>query len=473
MKVVLVNPPTDHAIKTELPWYIARAAGTLPPLGLMYLASYLRRHNDGCEVMVLDSVAERHKEADVLRALSAFGPDVVGITAHSHNLVDVIRLTAGIKKINPGIHVTLGGPHVTVFPRASAALEGVDTAVIGEGEVVFSNLVACLSGGGAPETVGGMFLKQGGTILYTGPAAAPQDLDALPFPERRGMNLSRYRYAVNAAGGLMTTMVSSRGCEGRCIFCSTPRSAFRRRSAANIADEMEACAKMGIREIHFVDDTFNAEPGHVLLLCDEIRRRALSVRWGIRARADDLTRELLGRLKESGCHRVAIGAETSSDEGLKVLGKGTTLAQVKDAFGGARQAGLTTVAYFMLGCPHEKTRADVERTIDFALELDPDYALFNLLTPYPGTPLYESGVKTGVIAKNAWASFAREPRKDFRIPYWEEGLKREELEELLSQAYRRFYLRPRFIFGALKKTRWPGALVQKAGVGLHILKGAH
>jgi len=473
MKVVLVNPPTDNAIQTELPWYIARGAGVFPPLGLMYLASYLRRRLNGCEVMILDSIAEGQKAAGILRRLAAFGPDVVGITAHTHNLVDVVALAQGVKKINPGIHVTLGGPHPTVFPQASVALEGVDTAVIGEGEVVFADLVACLAQGGDPKTVAGMFLKQGATISYTGPAAAPQDLDALPFPERHGLNLSRYRYAVNAAPGLMTTMVATRGCEGRCIFCSTPRARFRKRSPANIADEMEACARMGIREVHFVDDTFNAEPEHAIAVCDEIRRRGLPVRWGIRARADKLPRELLDRLKESGCHRVAIGAETASDEGLRMLGKGTTLGQVKAAFSGAREAGLTTVAYFMLGCPHEKTKADVEQTIDFAVALDPDYAMFNILTPYPGTPLYEDGVKAGVVAPNAWESFAREPRKDFRIPYREEWLKREELERLLSRAYRRFYLRPRFVFKALKRTRRPGVLVRKAVVAARILKGAH
>ncbi len=473
MKVALVNPPTDDAIQTELPWYIARGAGVFPPLGLMYLASYLRRRHSGCEVVILDSVAEGRKTAQILHALAAFGPDLVGITAHTHNLVDVIALVRGIKKINPGIHVTLGGPHPTIFPQISVALEGVDTVVIGEGEAIFADLVACLARGGDPKTVGGMFFKQGATVTYTGPAAAPQDLDALPFPERRGLKLSRYRYAVNAAGGPMTTMVSSRGCEGRCIFCSTPRAAFRKRSPANIADEMEACVKSGIREIHFVDDTFNTDPGHAIAVCDEIRRRALPVRWGIRARADKLTKKLLGRLKESGCHRVNIGAETASDEGLKMLCKGTTLGQVKDAFSWARDAGLTTVAYFMLGCPHEKTRGHVEKTIDFAIALDPDYAMFNILTPYPGTPLYENGVKAGVVAKNTWESFARDPRKDFRIPYWEEWLKREELEGLLSRAYRRFYLRPRFIFRTLKKTRRPGAFVKRAGVGMHILKGAH
>jgi radical SAM superfamily enzyme YgiQ (UPF0313 family) len=472
MKVVLVNPPAKDSIDTELPGFIASAAGVFPPLGLMYLASYLKRHNRGCDVAILDSAAEGKDVAASLAALSGLSPDVVGITAHTQNLLDVISLVRGIKKIDGRIHVTLGGPHATLFPAASIRIEGVDTVVAGEGEAVFSALVDRLSRGGDLKEAPGVVFKEDGVSRAAGPAASLDGLDSYPFPERRGMDLRPYCYALGSDSGLMTTMISGRGCSGSCVFCSTPRTPHRRRSPGNIADEMEECARMGIREVHFVDDTFNDDAGHAAAVCDEVKRRRLPVTWGIRARADKLSEALLCRLKESGCARVNIGAETSSDHGLSLLGKGITVVQVRDAFSKARKAGLTTAAYFMLGCPHEKTAKDVDKTIDFAVELDPDFAMFNLLTPYPGTALYKDGIQRGIIAKDCWEAFAEHPRKDFRIPCWEEWLSRDELEGLLMKAYRRFYLRPGFVLKTLGNTSGLGSFIQKAKVGIGILKGA-
>lgn len=240
------------------------------------------------------------------------------------------------------------------------------------------------------------------------------------------------------------------------------------RSPENVVNEMEECMRFGIEEIHFVDDTFNVHIDRVIKICDEIKRRRLSVKWSFRGRIDAITEPLLIIAKGAGCYRIHLGVETSTDEGLTVLRKNITVSQIRQAFRWTRLIGINTVAYFMIGCPHERSRRDVIRTIDFAKELNPDFALFNILMPYPATELYEEGLRRGIIKKDFWRDFVLNPRRDFEIQFWQEWLSKEELSYLLGLAYRKFYLRPKFIFRNLNALQNPRLLVKRLKTGLDI-----
>ena len=465
MKILLINPPVEEMIKTELPEFIRSEVGIAPPLGLMYLAAYLKLHKPQCDVRILDAIAAGMSTPDLIRYADRFSPDVAGITTHTHNLCDTIALVRGIKLVNPDIHVTLGGAHVNVFPRESVKIPGVDSVVIGEGETTFFELVDCLCRKGDLNKVRGILFKDGAVIRQTPAPDARSDLDAYPYPQRDGLYSKRYRYALTLQKGRTTTMISSRGCPYVCSFCGTSGGNYRFRSAQNIVDEMEHCLKRGIREVNFVDDTFGFDQDHAYSVCAEIDRRGLKIKWGIRARIDRLNEKLLHALKVSGCGRINFGVETSSDEGLAVLKKGITISQIRNVFRWAKDAGIMRVAYFMIGCPHEKTKADARRTIDFALELDPEYAMFNILALYPGTELYREGINKGIVKGRGWEDFVRSPHRGFEIPFWEEWLSRKDLSGLVKEAYRRFYLRPKFIRCALKS----GFTLRKVVSGLKIL----
>ncbi|MCK4648945.1 B12-binding domain-containing radical SAM protein [bacterium] len=467
MKVLLITPPIKNIIQAELPSALSREIGVFPPLGLMYIASYLRKYSDH-RVRILDAVAEDLNQTALEQAIRESKPEIIGITAHTNNLVDVLLLTGLIKKIDPKIHINIGGPHARVFPQETLQLPGVDSVIPGEGEISFFQLVEALSQKKTLREVPGLIFKKGEKIISGKRPGSPPNLDRLPFPARGLIKSQRYYYILGRKS-TFTTMVSSRGCPYRCTFCSTPKENYRQHSIRSVVQEMEECDHLGVEEIHFVDDTFNLSPEWVISLCQEIKQRGLRIPWSFRGRVDTLTREVLQKLKEANCIRMNLGVETSTDEGLKRLKKGLTIHQIEEVFTWTKEIGIPTVAYFLIGCPHEKSREDILHTFRFAKSLNPDFALFNILTPYPDTELYREGLEKGLFRKDFWREFALQPTKDFEIKVWEEFFTKRELEKILNSIYRRYYLRFPVILRNLKSILHPQDFFWKARAALKIL----
>lgn len=468
MKVLLINPPIKNIISLEMPLFIRQNEGLFPPLGLMYIASYLKKHVD-CDVRILDTLAERMDYEAIEEYVRNFKPDIVGITAHTHNLIDVILVVNIIKKIDKKIHVCLGGAHANIFAKESIEIAGVDSVVLGDGEKTFASLIKSIGEGPDLRKVKGVIFKQGTEHISTGSGEDIEDLDTLPFPDRTLLNNNKY-YSILGRKSKMTTMISSRGCPYRCTFCSTPKGFYRMRSSANVADEIEACVELGIDEIHFVDDTFNVNIDRAINICNEIKKRRFKIRWSFRARIDKITEDLIRSAKESGCDRIHLGVETSTDEGLKKLKKDVTLEQIRCVFKWTRYLGIKTVAYFLIGCPDERRREDVLRTISFSKEIDPDFALYNILTPYPSTEIYEEILSKGGSATDCWKEFASNPKVDFKPKLCEESLPREELVSLLNLAYREFYLRPRFLFRIMAVPQNLSTFTRRLKAALRIIR---
>lgn len=469
MKVLLINPSAKNIMQAEIPPALSREVGVFPPLGLMYIASYLQEYSDH-RVRILDAVAEDLSQTDLEEAIREFRPQVVGITAHTNNLVDVLLLIRLIKRIDPETHINIGGPHARVFPQETLQLPGVDSVIPGEGEIPFFQLVEALSQGKTLREVLDLIFKEGEEII-SGKRPAPPNLDRLPFPARSLIKSPLYYYILGKRS-TFTTMVSSRGCPYHCTFCSTPKENYRQRSVQNVVQEMGECRHLGVEEIHFVDDTFNLSPEWVISLCREIKRRDLRISWGFRGRVDTLTREVLQKLKEANCIRMNLGVETSTDEGLRRLRKDLTILQIEEAFTQAKEIRISTVAYFLIGCPHEKSREDILSTLHFAKRLNPDFALFNILTPYPDTELYREGLEKGLFRKDFWREFALRPTKNFKIRVWEESFTKEELEKILISIYRQYYFRPSVIFKNLRSILHPRDFFWKAKAALKVLRSS-
>ena len=133
------------------------------------------------------------------------------------------------------------------------------------------------------------------------------------------------------------------------------------------------------------------------------------------------------------------------------------------------QVGIHTVAYFMIGTPTERSRRDVEQTIRYSIKLKPDFVMFNILTPFPGTQLFQEGVEEGVLDEAPWREFMRHPHQDFKAPLWDQHFSHEELRDLLHLAYRRFYWRPAFVVRNLLQIRRRDDLLRKAKAGVRLL----
>ncbi|MFZ5573410.1 MAG: B12-binding domain-containing radical SAM protein [Thermodesulfobacteriota bacterium] len=469
MKVLLINPPRLAEIAGNNPAIIEEQRGFNPPLGLLYIAAFLEKSAEH-EVRVLDSQVEKLGYDGLKQRIADLRPDIVGITAMTLTLIDVLQTAATVKEINPDTIVVLGGPHVNLFPEETIRFANVDYLVLGEGEEVFRDLVAAIDKGGDPAAIKGVFFLCNGGIVNTGSRPHIENLDALPFPARHLVPYRQYT-SLLSKGKVVTTIITSRGCPYQCAFCDRPSlgKKFRARSAVNIVDELEECVQMGIQEFLFYDDTFTVSKKRVLEVCREIVRRRLTISWDIRARVDTVDEEMLAHLRRAGCSGIHYGVEAGTEKILKVLNKGISLAHAATIFKLTRRQKIQTLAYFMIGNPTE-TIADIQATFRMMKRLNPDYVHLTILTPFPGTRIYLDGLKSGRIEKDWWREFARNPRKDFMAPHWNEFFTKEELNRLLVKGYRSFYLRPNYILRRIWKLHSFRELKTKAAAGVKVLR---
>lgn len=469
MKVLLVNPPQQNMVTNNIPSIVDEERGYNPPLGILYVAAHARE-NTPHEIMVVDAVVEELDYPALKARIASLRPDVVGVTATTFTLVDAVETVRIAKEISRDIVVVLGGPHPYIYPEESINLPGVDFLVIGEGEAVFSALLNNLHDREALKKVRGLVFREGETVVNTGMPPLVDDLDLLPFPARDLTPYGKY-YSLIANTQPVTTMITSRGCPYRCLFCDRPHlgKRFRPRSAMNVVDEMEGCAKMGIREFLIYDDTFTINKKRVLDICKGIKDRGLKIGWDVRARVDTVNPEMLKAMKDAGCERIHYGVEAGTPEVIETLRKGITLAQVKTVFKETKEAGISILAYFMIGSPGE-TRQQVRESMRLAKELDPDYLHLSITTPFPETDLYRLGFEKGVLKEDYWREFARSPKKGFIPSVWEEHLTREELIEMLHDGYKEFYLRPGYIWKRLKEIRSVSDFKAKARAGLKVFR---
>lgn len=417
MRLVLVNPKQEHTISGNLPKYVDKERGNIPPLGILYAATIAKDKGWGVSV----------KDLSAGDALEGDAPDIVGITANTFTMVDALITAQDVKK-RWGCKVMFGGMHPSIFPDETSRLENVDSVYAGEAEGGFSKYLDCYP------NLPRVFVN----------SSLSSNLDVIPSRELT----DKRKYHSLLGCGMVTTIFTSRGCPYHCIFCyrKTMGKAFRARTPAQVIDEVKGIVESGVKEILFYDDTFTVDKDRALEICTGLM--GLDVKFDVRMRVDHADTGLLKALKAAGCRRIHYGVESSTDEHLKAIGKGVTVEQVRRAFYLTKKEGIETLAYFIIGSPGENTQ-DIKHTIQFAKDLKPDYCHFGIMTPYPATPLYELGLKCGLYG-DYWGEFAKRPDATFKAPYWPE-LKRDDLDELLDQAYRRFYLRPGRIVKELTK----------------------
>jgi radical SAM superfamily enzyme YgiQ (UPF0313 family) len=264
-------------------------------------------------------------------------------------------------------------------------------------------------------------------------------------------------------------MITSRGCPFRCIFCDRMGKKFRPASAGYVLEEIESILRLGIQEIFIHDDTFSVDKKRVVEICEGILSRNLKFHWDARTRVNCVDFEQLALMKKAGCERISFGIESGDPTILKNLRKGITLEQAEKVFGWCKQLGISTLADFMIGSPGE-TRKEIAETIKFVHKIKPHYAQFSIVCPYPDTDLYREALQRGLIDHDVWLEFARKPSRDFRPPIWGEHFKREELEQIVKELYRSFYLSPHFILAELAKIRSLRQVGAKLRAGLKLLR---
>lgn len=469
MKILLINPPFEYTLSSCQPKILEEGIEYLPPLGLMYIAGYLRKHTNH-QVEILDTQVEQINYIRLEEEIRKINPDVVGVTAMTFTLIDATKVAETAKKVNPNIKTIFGGPHVNIYAEETMNIPVVDFVVLGEGEEAVKELLEKIGDFKKLYEVKGILFKDGEKIINTGNRALIQNLDIMPFPAR---DLTPYKKYSSVLGKSqpVTTMFTSRGCPYKCLFCDRPHLGknFRAHSAEYVVAEMKECKKIGINEIMIYDDTFTIDRKRVVDICNKIITDNLRIYWDVRARVNTVDEELLKLMAKAGCQRIHYGVEAGTEKILKVLRKGITLDMAEKAFRLTKKMGMQTLGYFMIGSP-EETREDIAATAKFIKKISPDYIHVSVTTPFPATELYYRALKEGVIKTDVWKEFAKNPRPDFIAPGWSKEIPREELFEMLKKIYKGFYFRPSYLARRVAQLKSLKELKSKLFAALRLLK---
>ncbi len=415
-----------------------------PPTGLMYVASSLRAA--GHQVKIIDAEVYHLPISRIIKEIAGFNPDVVGAGATSPDFHIASRILKKVKEISKEITTIVGGPHPTALPAQVLSEEShIDYVIRYEGEITTPKLIDTLENGGDIQKVNGVSYRNKEGDIKHNPDRDLLDVNRVPWPARDLIDQKKYSFHVHGKGSTtMTTFQTSRGCPNRCTFCYRMfKNTVRFRHTQLIVDELESCVnEYGTRFIYFIDDTFTYSIRRVIEICDEILNRRLDFYWLCLTRADALDTEMLSKMRKAGCTQVSIGVESGNQRILNGVGKGTTLEQYRRGYRLLKKFGFETRGSFILGLPYE-TKETIRDTIKLAKELDLDRAFFNILTPYPGTEVYEQALEgDGVrLVTNDWKEFKRWGNSVIEL----DGITREELVELQKKAMTEFYARPRII----------------------------
>ena len=404
--------------KQEAPEYVN---ATLP-INLLYLASYLNSKGMDCKIYELGIFDLKNAkyldngkircgltDEEITAIILKENPAVIGIgclfTVYFWDIVEIAKL---IKKVNPAIKVALGGNHATIFADSILKEAAFDFVVRGEGELTMLELCALvLAGNGDFSKVNGLSYKDSSGVVMRNPdRELIKDLDVLPMPDYSLLNVKAYSNPVENSPYVMRYpligMMTSRGCPGRCVFCTVKAvwgRTWRARSAQNTVDEVELLVKKhGIREISFLVDSVSINKKRWHEICTEIIKRKIDVKWttpnGIAYWT--LDNDTLDLMKKAGCYRVTFGIESANEETKKFIGKPYPVAQAQALIRYANKIGMWTICTNILGFPYE-TKEQIMDTVNFAKTSGTDFALFFLLAPFVTSDVYEYFKKEGIL----------------------------------------------------------------------------
>lgn len=436
LNVLLIHPPCEEEI------YRRFLGLTAPPTGLAYVAAALEEKN---KVRIIDMPAEGKDVSKVKKEIETFKPDMLGVYCATYRVDHAHQVINATKEVDASIKTLMGGPHASLL--AEDVLEenpNLDAVVCGEGDITVPELVNGWDSGGIAN-VKGIVFRENGRILRNPPRPLIDDLDELPYPARHLLPMDRYKLFETFK---IVTMISSRGCPYGCHYCSVSAiygRKWRARSAKNVVDEMEHLwDNYDVDVIMFFDDNFDLDRKRTENICDEIMERGLDIPWGYESSIMSTDRGHLKKLREAGCKIISYEIETASQKSITTMKKDISTQEMKEVMSNSKDLGMLRIANVILGLPGE-TREDVMESIELMKELNPEYPLFFLPTPYPGTKFHDTAEKMGMIKELDWSKYTT---ANPIIETQELSLK--EVRELNTKAYKDFYLRTKVMKNNLR-----------------------
>lgn len=436
MKIALINPPQPLE---ELGSAFKGGVGYILPYHLVCLATYLE--TKGYDVKIWDCVAEEKSMQDIEDIFVKENYDVVGLTSFTINIQRAYDVAKTAKKINPETKVVLGGVHATVCSeQCLEECDEIDFTVVGQGELVFSDMLRAFEGDGSIFEIPNVSYREGDAILSTPRWSHFIDIEDLPHPNYTLVDLVNYKPHAGNFKLLPTySFYASRGCPYPCTFCGasfTVGKKVRYKSVDKAVEEIRILKEEhGTRGLIFQDSTFTIKRKWVVAFCEALIKADLGVIWTANSRADTVDAELLQLMKAAGCYQVLMGIESGNQQSLDLMKKRVTVEQNLKGAHLVAEAGLDLSASFIIGLPGE-TIEHVNETIDFATKLPSRLVSFYLPVPYPGTELYDQ-CADGLREDASWSEYTS---RHFQNPvYFNPNFTKEEFLNLVDYAYYRYY----------------------------------
>ncbi len=436
MKLLLIFPAWCATFGTLKE--VAKKVSSFPPLNLCYIASMAQKA--GWEVKIIDAELEGLTSEDILSQIEQFEPSLIGLTSTTPFFKCNSDLAKEIKQ-KFEIPIILGGVHATLV-REQAFLDVFDYLFIGECELHFSDFLESFAQGKHAEKVPGIMGRANGEIIFTSETTKVRDMDKIPWPARNLLKYEDYYVGTLEGKKKYTSVIMSRGCPFKCIFCANELygNKVRRRSIDDVIGEIKHIVNdMNIRHIYFLDDTLTLNRNYILKLCDEIDRNKLKFTFEGSTRANLWDEELVKRLKACGLIRISFGLETTDPKVRKIIKKDVPLESYIEANKRNKKYGIETINSVMLGLPGE-TLDSIKNTVDFLCKArDIQHTTYGIAMPYPGTEMYnmalkgEHGLK---LVNNDFSTYQRYGSSVMEI----NGIKPEEIIALQKRGLLKIYL---------------------------------
>jgi radical SAM superfamily enzyme YgiQ (UPF0313 family) len=447
-KILLTQPPTSKGS--------SKNSFHQPALGLANLAAVIE---DKIDVLpIFDGNFSNSYIEELQSIVKSERPDIVGFTAYTSFVSEVMKGARIIKEIDHDALVIIGGPHSTVLPEKTLMrCPDIDVAVIGEGEKVIQEIIQGISF----DEISGIAYRTGGSIIKTKQRDYIKDLDSLPYPAYHllpNFPDGYKNHPPKVGRGPWTSVIWSRGCPFNCIYCTREASfgrIFRSNSPKYVVGLLKYLHdKYGIEEVTFYDDVFTLNRSKTMELLKFLYPENLGFKlsWDCETRVDLVNQEMLQSMHRAGCHTIAYGIE----HGLwinQIKGGRATNEQAEKAIRWTHEAGINTIGYFMIGLPNE-TVDTIRSTINFAKKLDVTWAQFAITIPLPGSELYRKAVSINPNFDNEWDKLVYESLSSMDIPnLFSKDLSESDLVCWRRKAYKEFYLQPSYILKRLFSIR--------------------
>lgn len=459
MKIYLLNPPYLPNFGRGARWQEIGRAGTLYyPIWLAYATANLGKSHT---VRLIDAVAKKWTNIDVLNDVKSFKPDLIVIDSSFPSLNNDMQVASYLKEnyLEP-IKIVLVGPPTSRYSEKILSNTGADITARLEYDFTLLALADILEDSESLEcllNVDGISFRYNDKILHNPnrPLSTSKDLDDIPFvSEVYDKHLNIENYFLGQSLYPEVQILTGRGCPNQCTFCSWPQTLtgrkYRVRSIPNVIDELEWIENnLRIKEVFFEDDTFTTSKTRVLEFCREYKERKLSIVWSCNARVDSLNLETMKEMRKSNCRLLIAGYESGNDSILKSVKKGITVNDIRSFARSAKKAKLMVHGDFIIGLPGENQNT-IENTKSLIKEIKPEILQVAVASPFPGTEFYHWCDQNGYLTTNDPNEYLDESGHQKAIVSYP-WLSTEDIASAVDDMLRNYYLSADYIPVALQQ----------------------